>query len=178
MDLRPIRLLYGYNHWANARILDAAEKLTPEQLYAPNPGGFGSVRDTLVHLMETEFFWGDLIWRGQANDIDWEPYEFDPNDYPSVPAIRARWAGIASSLLAFIDELTPEGENSPERIIVWQSDAETQRRRPLWPQLPDLVIHATQHRSEIAMALTRHGSSPGEMDLSLYLREHQPELFG
>ena len=57
MDLKHFRLLYAYNHWANVRLLDRAEQLTPEQLHAPNPGGFGSVHDTFVHLMETEFFW-------------------------------------------------------------------------------------------------------------------------
>jgi len=175
MDLEPIRLLYAYNRWANARILDRAETLTPEQLHAPVLGSFGSVRDTLVHLMETEFFWSGLIWRGKAIDIDWETFEFDPGDYPDVVAIRARWAEIASGLDAFIDELTPAGEQSLERIIVWHSDADTLRRRTLWSSMLDLATHATQHRSEIAMALTRYGSSPGELDLSDYLREHVPE---
>ncbi len=175
MDLEHIRLLYAYNRWANARLLDQAEKLTPEQLHAPNRGGFGSVRDTLVHLMETEFFWSGLIWRGKAIDIDWEPFEFDPNDYPDVAAIRARWAGIESDLFAFIDELTPEGENSLARIIVWTDVGPTLLRRSLWLSMLDVFIHATQHRSEIAMALTRFGQSPGELDLSLYVRENEPE---
>lgn len=166
MSLEYIRLLYDYNRWANARILDQAEKLTPEQLHAPNNGSFGSVHDTLVHLMETEYFWSDLIWRGKAIDIDWEPFEFHPDDYQDVAAIRERWAEIESGLYAFIDELTPEGENSPERIIVWESDGET-KRRPLWPLMLSVATHATQHRSEIAMALTEYGYSPGDMDLSV-----------
>ena len=175
MDLERIRLLYAYNQWANARLLDQAEKLTPEQSHAPNHGGFGSVHDTLVHLMETEFFWSGLIWPGKAIDIDWEPFEFDPNDYPDVAAIRARWAEIESDLFAFIDALTPDGEWSPERVIVWSSDGVARRRRPLWLSMLDVFIHATQHRSEIAMALSRSGYSPGELDLSLYMRKNEPE---
>jgi uncharacterized damage-inducible protein DinB len=168
MDLEPYRLLYAYNRWANARILDQAEKLTPEQLLAPNARGFGSVRDTLVHLMENEFFWSGLIWPGNALDIDWEPFEFDPNDYQDVAAIRARWAEIDAGLSAFIDDLTPEGEKSPEQIIVWSDNGKT-FRRPLWPQLLSVAVHATQHRSEIAVMLSEYGYSPGDLDLALDL---------
>ena len=175
MDLEYIRLLYAYNQWANERILDRAERLTPEQLHAPIRGGIWSVRDTLVHLTETDFFWSGLIWRGKAIDIDWEPFEFDFADFPDVATIRARWSEIESDLFAFIDQLTPDGENSPERIIVWNSDGKTMMRRLLWISMLDVFIHATQHRSEIAMALSQYGQSPGELDLSVYVREHMPE---
>ncbi len=175
MDLKHIRLLYAYNGWANSRILDTSEQLIPEQLHEPIPGSSWSVRDTLVHMMETEFFWGSLIWPGKAIDIDWEPYEFHFDDYPDVAAIRARWAKIESDLFAFIDELSPEGDMSPERDIVWSSDGEMRRRRTLWLSMLDVFIHATQHRSEIAMALSRFGQSPGELDLSLYVRENESE---
>lgn len=165
MNLEGIRLLDAYNRWANARILDQAEKLTPEQLLEPNNRSFGSIRDTLVHLMETEYFWSGLIWPGKAIDIDWEPFEFDPNDYPDVASIRARWADIAAGLDTFIDELTPEGENSPDRIVVWTDNGPLLRRR-LWPSMLSVALHATQHRTEIAMMLTGFGHSPGDLDLS------------
>ena len=35
MNQHDIQLLYEYNHWANARILGAAAKLTEEQYLAP-----------------------------------------------------------------------------------------------------------------------------------------------
>jgi len=175
MDLEHMRLLYAYNSWANARLLDQADKLTAEQLLASNPGGFGSVRDTLVHLMETEFFWSGLIWPGKAIDIDWEPYEFHATDYPDMATIRARWAAVESDLREYIDTLTPDGENSLEQIIVWTDGDETRLTRALWLSMLDVFIHATQHRSEIAMALSRFGHSPGELDLSRYVRERQPD---
>jgi len=42
-----IRNFYGYNTWANSRILDTAAHLTPQQLVAPGGASFDSVRDTL-----------------------------------------------------------------------------------------------------------------------------------
>jgi uncharacterized damage-inducible protein DinB len=46
-----IRLLFEYNRWANNRALRAASALAPEQFTRDLGGSFGSVRDTLVHLI-------------------------------------------------------------------------------------------------------------------------------
>ena len=50
-----IRTLYGYSAWANARVLDAAAGLSPAQWVAADDGGYGSVRDTLVHIASAEW---------------------------------------------------------------------------------------------------------------------------
>lgn len=175
MSLDYLRLLYAYNDWANQRILDEASNLSQAQLHAPDDGGYGSVHTTLVHTMEAEWTWASIIWSGKAFDIDWDSVEFDPADYPDVAAIRARWADVEAFLKDFVAALTPDGENSPEQIISWPADDGAIRRRKLWPLMLHVANHGTQHRSEVAMALTRFGYSPGDLDLSYYLRLHFPE---
>ncbi len=174
--MRPedLKFLYNYNHWANQRILDHTARLTPEQLHAPEGGSYGSVHATLVHTMEAEATWL-MIWRGEGIDLDWSPYELDPADFPDVAAIRAMWNDVAADLSEFVDGLTPKGENSPDQIISWSGDAGALRRRRLWPLMVHVVNHGTQHRSEVAMALTRYGHSPSEIDVTQYLRETYPE---
>lgn len=164
MNPESIRILYDYNNWANHHLLDLAEQLTPEQLHAPHEGAYGSVHTTLVHLMDVEWSWLDERWRG--NPIG---EEFDPAGYPDVAAIRARWATVEAELNAFIDALTPEGEGSADRILVWEGDGGATRRRPLWQLLFHVVNHGTQHRSEIAIMLTRFGHSPGDIDVTRFL---------
>ena len=44
---------------------------------------------------------------------------------------------------------------------------------PLWQQLLHQVNHATQHRSEAALLLTRLGYSPGWLDLLVYVMSEQ-----
>jgi uncharacterized damage-inducible protein DinB len=40
---------------------------------------------------------------------------------------------------------------------------------PLWQLLTHQVTHAQQHRSEIAIALTEFGYSPGWLDFLIYI---------
>jgi uncharacterized damage-inducible protein DinB len=159
-----IRLLCAYNDWANRHILDHAGRLTPAELHTPDGGSFGSVHATLVHMMDVEWSWLDEIWRGNARSVI-----FNPADHADVGAIRARWATAEAALRAFIADLAAEGENSPHRVIVYQGDAGAVRRRPLWQLMLHLVNHGTQHRAEIAAALTRFGHSPGDLDMTRYL---------
>ena len=41
----------------------------------------------------------------------------------------------------------------------------------VWQILLHVVNHGTQFRSEAGVALTRFGRSPGDTDLSVYLRQ-------
>jgi len=56
MIINLLHNLYDYSAWANARILDTAAQLTPDQLRAEQAqasASFGSVHGTLVHIMST-----------------------------------------------------------------------------------------------------------------------------
>ena len=61
-----IRTFYGYNTWANERILAKAAGLTNEQFVAPGSASFSSIRDTLVHTMWAQWNWL-LRWRGRRH---------------------------------------------------------------------------------------------------------------
>ena len=62
--LEGIRDLYAYSTWANARILDTTEQLTPEQ-FTTSGDGFGSIRDTLVHTASAQRLWLER-WRDSS----------------------------------------------------------------------------------------------------------------
>jgi uncharacterized damage-inducible protein DinB len=169
MHLEYLRLLYGYNDWANRHLLEVVDQLTPEQLYAPDDSSFGGLHATLIHTMDTEWSWLNVMLQGDARGIDWASLEIDPADVRDVTAIRARWADVEAQLQAFIAGLEAEGEKSPDRIVTWEGDYGGLRRRPVWQIMLHVFNHGTQHRSEVAAMLTRAGHSPGEMDLTRYL---------
>ena len=49
--------LYDYNVWANGLILKYTEQLPEEQFTQETTHSFGSIRDTLLHIMVVEWLW-------------------------------------------------------------------------------------------------------------------------
>jgi uncharacterized damage-inducible protein DinB len=64
MELLPvIREMMDHNYWARDRQLQACATLSQEQLLHAAGGSFGSLRDTLAHLVAVEWIWLER-WRG------------------------------------------------------------------------------------------------------------------
>jgi uncharacterized damage-inducible protein DinB len=47
-------LLFRHHLWSNLRIAGACRNLTTEQLQHDDPGAYGSIRSTLIHLLRAE----------------------------------------------------------------------------------------------------------------------------
>lgn len=161
MRVDDIKLYYGYNEWANNRVLEAAEQVSPEQLTAPNALGWGDLRGMLTHTLDAEFGWFNFLF--ERGGREWLKAE----DFPDVAALRARWQEQNEVTRQCLDTLEDadltrvhSGERGGERYE-WV----------LWQALTHVVNHGTQHRSECAALLTGLGSSPGDMDLTLYLND-------
>jgi uncharacterized damage-inducible protein DinB len=54
MTIRDLEALYDYSYWANAKLLEPLSRLTPQEFVRPVAGSYGSVRNTLVHMMSAE----------------------------------------------------------------------------------------------------------------------------
>ncbi|MGI8475648.1 MAG: DinB family protein [Thermomicrobiales bacterium] len=154
---------YGYASWATAKILDAAELLSPEQFTSPRPGGFGSVRDTLVHSMDAQASWINVS-QGTTDSID-----LDPAAYPDLATLRDGWAAIESATEQCIAGL--KDDDLAETVAV-QNSSGVARHAVRWQMLLHQANHAMQHRSEVAVFLTELGFSPGQLDLMRYLLEN------
>lgn len=155
-----IRELYEYNAWANARILETAAALSPEQLIAPGGASFDSVRDTLVHTMGAQWLYLER-WHGRAPRALPEPAGF-----PDLGALRARWDAIERDTQAFVEGLDDARLGADFSYVNARGETWTY---PLWQQMIHQVNHATQHRSEAAVLLTKMGHSPGWLDLLYFV---------
>src|SRR2546430_2714263 len=155
-----IRSLYRYNDWANGRILDASARLTCEQLLEGGGASFDSVRDTLVHTMGAEWLYLER-WHGRSPRAS-----FAAADFPDLATIRARWQTIERDTQAFVAALT---EADLARVVEYTNMQGERWAYPLWQQMIHQVNHATQHRSEAAVMLTKLGHSPGWLDLLYFV---------
>jgi uncharacterized damage-inducible protein DinB len=162
MNKKEIQLLYKYNAWANARILNAAANLTHEQYLASAAFPHGGLRGTLTHLLSAEWIWRKR-WEGDS------PMErLKPEDFPTFELLRTRWQVEEKALASFVDNLN-------EELLNQTSEFKTIRGEPmkeiLWHLMVHVVNHGTQHRGEAAAILTDLHHSPGDIDFIVFLRE-------
>jgi uncharacterized damage-inducible protein DinB len=54
MTVKDLERLYDYGYWANEKLFQAVSQLTPEEFTRTVAGSFGSIRNTLVHVMSAE----------------------------------------------------------------------------------------------------------------------------
>jgi uncharacterized damage-inducible protein DinB len=163
MRLNDIRTLYDYNAWANARILDAAARVPAEQ-FTTAALGYCQLRTALEHILVAESVWR-LRWQGVAP----ESVAF-PEEFPTLAALRARWAEEDQQLYAYINQLN---DADLDHKLTYDRGEWGMDTRTLWHLLVHVVNHGTQHRSELAMLLTELGHSPGDLDFTVFVREKQ-----
>lgn len=152
-----------FAEWANARILDTAGGLAPEQLRTPGIASFGAVHETLVHTMSAQEMWLSR-WRHGAPAA-----MLDPAGYPDLAALRAQWGAIERDTQSFVAALGIDEEHDPARVVTYTNTRGQTWAKPLWQLMLQQVNHATQHRSEVAAMLTHLGHSPGWLDLVIFL---------
>ena len=160
MNKQDILLLYQYNQWANARILNAAANLMEEQFVAPAAFPHGGLRATLVHALSAEWVWRTR-WEGTSPTS-----MLKPGDFPDFQSLRLRWADEERRLMNFVDGLSDERLNS---TFDYTNTSGKPFTKVLWHAMAHVVNHGTQHRAEVAAMLTDLGYSPGDIDLIFFV---------
>ncbi|HUI89507.1 MAG TPA: DinB family protein [Anaerolineales bacterium] len=165
MNHQDLLLIYDYNYWANKRILAASEKVSGKQLLAPASFPYGSLRGTLVHILDAEFGWRTFF---QTND--WSAPDLKAEDFPTLASVQARTSQEEQAMRAYLATLSDQALYSHRH---YTNERGEPRDRILWQCLWHVVNHGTQHRSEAAAMLTEYGASPGNLDFTVYLIETQ-----
>jgi uncharacterized damage-inducible protein DinB len=161
MNIEYIRMIYDYNHWANARILESAARVPPEH-WTSAALGYCQLRDTLVHALSAEWNWRSR-WQGVSPKA-----MLDPADFPTLEHVRLRWRAEAGSLADFLAGLS---DADLQARFAYTTTSGKPMSNMLWHTMVHLVNHGTQHRSELALLLTELGHSPGDIDIIAFLRE-------
>jgi len=162
MRVQEVLTLYEYNYWASERILAAAERVSQEQWSAPSPHSFGSLRRTLLHTLDTEFGWRMRCQHNQSTP------DLSEADFPALDMMKQRWQDEETAMREYLASLQDDDLNG---LLRYTTDEGEKRERVLWHCLLHIVNHGTQHRSEAAALLTEYGSSPGDLDFTVFLNE-------
>jgi uncharacterized damage-inducible protein DinB len=143
---------FAHHVWATVRLIDACLPLTPEQLATSVPGTYGSIIQTLRHLVDGDGFYLYGLTGDLAHGIDTE--HLDLRELQSaIKTNSAAW----SQLLA----QTPD----PDAITLELDDDGFERRATVGIRFAQALHHGTDHRSQICTALTSLGVEPPIIDV-------------
>jgi uncharacterized damage-inducible protein DinB len=157
MNRQDVETHFAYNQWANHRLLEAAGRLTTASFVKDLNASFGSLRGTLSHLL-----WGEWWWLRFWQDGSLPP-EFPPEEFPTVPALAARWATLEEEQQAFVQGLTDEQLAVTRRVRSYEYT--------LGELIHHLLNHSTYHRGQVVLLLRQLGETPPATDFRLFLTE-------
>ncbi len=159
MTVDDLKRRYDYGYWANRKLFTVLSQLTPEQFTQPVAGGYGSVRNTLVHMMSAEWGWIDRCGGPRR------PAQLKPDDYPTVESVIEQWAIVEGYAREFLGTLT---DADLARIVQFNLGVTGPQAMAVGELLQHGSTHGVHHRGQVALLLRELGVAPGNVDLLFY----------
>jgi len=151
--------LFSHHLWANLRLLERCAALNDEQLNATVPGAYGSIHDTLQHIVTAEQSYFSRISTGQLYR---RPKDAPPMTIAEmIETVRTTGTGLI--------EWAPKVQANDTITLNWWDD--TVREVPKSIILTQVINHATEHRAQIMAILTELGIESPDLQSWQYFDE-------
>jgi uncharacterized damage-inducible protein DinB len=143
---------FAHHMWATLRLMDACSPLTPEQLGTTVPGTYGSILETMRHLVGGDASYLFATTGGRTHLID--------EDDMGLPELRTAMEGYDEAWAGLLAE-----DPDPEAVVVRRHEDGSETHATMCIRLAQALHHGTDHRSQICTALTTLGIEPPGIDL-------------
>jgi uncharacterized damage-inducible protein DinB len=162
MFLDAIVRLYDYQREVNNHVLEVAERLSEDELTSIIIKGQPSIRDTLFHMIEVveSHF---AYWSYSSDQRTPAFTERSSNEFSGARNLKDYWVTVDAHVASCVASLSSDSDLERSYVRVFPDGG--QNTRILWEMLLHVINHGTQHRSEVAMMLTKLGHSPGDMEI-------------
>jgi uncharacterized damage-inducible protein DinB len=143
--------------FARVRMLENLEKLPAEEFTRERPTiGRGSIRNALIHIPSSEYFWVRRVLQGDK-DASLGPYE----NYAMVGDVRTKWIEVAAETKRYLRALTP-AQLVEARTYRFPDGKSTLRTDFV---IHHVLTHEFHHKGQLMMALRMLGYELQETDL-------------
>jgi uncharacterized damage-inducible protein DinB len=167
--LEHIRLLGRYNQWMNQKIYDAASKLTSGQLAEDRGAFFGSLLNTLNHLVATDVIWGHRLGAHPAARTSLAPIlemerptalnQVLHHDLPGLWQTRQKLDQV------LLDWTAALSESDLDYLLEYRNMKGVPQRKLYGSLVLNLFSHHTHHRGQVTTLLYQFGQDVGVTDL-------------
>src|SRR5262245_38953123 len=96
MTIKDLESLYDYCYWANEQLFSAVSRLSPEQFTEPVAGSYGSIRNTMVHVLSAEWGWLDRCGGSKRGA------RLDPRNFPTAESLIEAWSKVGTHVREFL----------------------------------------------------------------------------
>ena len=144
---------FAHHVWATTRLIDACLQLSPEQLETGVPGTYGSIIETMRHLVGGDSDYLSIMTGDRAHLVD-----ADQMDLPALRGAMEKDGVLWSELLA--KDLDPDA-----MVHEVDEDDGYERDATVGVRLAQALHHGTDHRSQICTALTALRVDPPGIDV-------------
>lgn len=157
-DTSVLTTLFAHNVWANLKLLDFCEELTDQQLDATAIGCFGSIRNTMWHIVGAEVSYVARV-NGKL-----PPTPISKGQIPEFADIKdvARWTNDHLLQLALATRKDTTVRERESRMVC---------EYLLASLMVQAINHANEHRAQIAAIITQLGMEPPDMSVWQYMVE-------
>jgi len=157
-SMDTITTIFSHHLWANIVVFERCCELTEEQLDASIQGVYGSIRETLNHIMRAEKSYLSRISTGKQYNHHKDDIQLSIEDM--VPEVKSTGAGFI--------EWASNVDKQDSVLIDWDG---TMREVPKTIILNQVINHATEHRSQIMSIMTQIGIEPPDVSGWTYFDE-------
>ena len=142
--------LFSHHLWANLRLLERCADLTPDQMEVTMVGAYGSIYETLEHIVRSEKSYFTRISTGQIYRRPENPPRMAIADM--IESMRETGTGLIEWASRVLVEETVE--------VDWDG---TPRGVPKTVLLTQALFHAAEHREQIKSIMTQIGVEPPDL---------------
>ncbi|MEA2558434.1 MAG: hypothetical protein QOG88_1972 [Actinomycetota bacterium] len=150
---------FAHHVWATLRLLDSCVEFEHSQLETSVAGTYGSIIDTLRHLVSTDA-WYRYRLDGRASEF----IDDEGMDLTQLRTVMEEGAEAWPRIIA--------ADIDPQALVMGRADDGTEVWWPAGIRLAQALHHGTDHRSQICTALTSIGLEPPPIDVWDYAEQH------